>query len=98
MTIFSVPELHAEKMNFMTSAGEPHGKFPYSLFHSSFYIRVDGIVDKSDLHPADLQGISILIEEHHTLEYRKEKDLDSAYDQHKGYNCCGDFRQETEIC
>ena len=78
--IFTVPEFHPEKMHLMPATGEPGCKFPYAFFHATFYVGVDNIVDKGDLHRADLFLIIVLIEEHHTLEHGEEKYLYSAYD------------------
>jgi len=81
--IFTLPEFHPEKMHVMPATAEPGCKFPYAFFHAAFYVGVDYIVDKRDLHCADLFVIIVLIEEHHTLEYSKEKNLYSAYDQYE---------------
>ena len=35
--------------------------------------------------------IDVLIQEHHTLENSKQKDLYTGYYKNKGGNCCGDF-------
>jgi hypothetical protein len=72
--IFTVPEFHPEKMHLMPATSESDCKLPYTFFYATFYVRVDNIVDISDLHRADLFKI-IFIEEHHTLEYSKEKYL-----------------------
>ena len=60
-------------------------------------IGVDYIVDKGNLHRADLLVIIVLIEEHHTLEHGEEKYLYSADDQYKRKNCGGDFGKKSEI-
>ena len=89
--IFTIPEFHPEEMYFMPSMSKPDCKFPDAFFHTAFYVRVDDIVDECDLHLGNLYGIIVLIQEHHTLENRKEKDLNSGYDEDKGNNCCRDF-------
>jgi hypothetical protein len=48
--IIPIPEFHAEKMHIMPTMAEPGCNFPDTFFHTTFYIRVDNIVDKSDLH------------------------------------------------
>ena len=81
--LFRSSEFHPEKMHVMPATGEPGCKFPNTFFNTTFYVGVDNIVDKGDLHRADLFVIIVLIEEHHTLKYSKEKYLYSADDQNK---------------
>ena len=81
--VFAIPEFHAKKMDLMPTAGKSHSKFPDTFFHTAFYVRIDDIVNERDLHPADLRVIIVLIEEHHTLEDGKEKDLCTDHDKHK---------------
>ena len=89
--IITIPELHPEKMHFMPPAGKPFGKFPDTFFNTTFYVGIDDIVDKSDLHPANLYIIVVLIEEHHTLEHGEKKHLYPGNYQDKGNNRSGDF-------
>jgi len=82
-SVFTIPEFHAKKMYLMSATSEPGCKFPYTFFHPSFYVRIDDVVDKGDLHPVNLQMIIVLIEEHHTLEHSKEEHLDSGNNKNK---------------
>jgi hypothetical protein len=94
--VSAFPEFHAKKMHVMPEGGKPHGKFPDTLFYTTFYVGVDSIIDECDLHPADLDVIVVLIEEHHTLEYGEKKDLYPGYDQDKGYDGGRYLREKTK--
>jgi hypothetical protein len=40
--------------------------------------------------------VVVLVQNHHTLEHGKEKDLDAAHDQDKGRDGSGDLREKTK--